>query len=226
MQRSPFEKNTFDILPEIQDLATMEELGELRKIYTISKQNTVLFGIGMLCTVCGVFITIFIFIPSPPPPGIVVTGLILLMVGCYLIFSRKLYLRMSAWWHIYLWQSGFIYEKGLTHQVFRWDQIDTIRRNADPKVTSCKICRQDGYRFRLSYAFSERDELIDIVFEEFTRQFAPQELIITPQRKTRTFTYFELGRQGVGNNQEKYSWQEIQEFMTKNGTVTLRKKEE
>jgi hypothetical protein len=226
MQSRSFRKNAFDISPEIQGLAEMEELGELHKVYTISKQGTTLFGVGTLCTVFGVIITPFLFTPSPPPPEVAVPGLILLMVGSYLVFSRRLYSRMYSRWHIYLWQYGFIYEKNQIRQVFRWDQIDTIHRNTDPRISSCKVCRQDGYQIRLSYAFSERDELIDIVFEEFARQCAPQELIIAPPRSSRTFPYVKLDRQGIGNAQEILSWQEIQMFMTKNGTVTLLKKEE
>jgi xanthosine utilization system XapX-like protein len=226
MQSSSYRENTLTISPEIQDLARVKELGELRKVYTITKQNTTLFGIGMLCTFFGIIITPFIFTPSPPPPGIAIAGLISLMVGLYLIFSQRIYARMSARWRIYLWQCGFIHEKGRDHEVFRWDQITTIRRNTDPRISSCKICRQDGYKLHLSSAFAERNELIDIIFEEFARQFAPQELLITSHRNTKTFIYFDIDRQGIGFAQEKYSWHEIQEFITKDGTVTIRKKAE
>jgi len=133
---------------------------------------------------------------------------------------------MSSRWHIYLWQRGFIHEKGRNHQIFRWDQIDTIHRNGDPRFSSCKVCRQDGYKISVNYAFSERDELINIISEEFVRQHAPQDLIIAPSSSVRTFTYMKLDRQGIGNEQEAFSWQDMDQFMTKNGMVILRKKEE
>ena len=226
MQSSSFRKNTFDISPEIQNLVGMERLGELRKVYTISKQNTTLFGIGFLCTILGVIFTPCLFTLSPHSPAFVVPGLILLMAGGYLVFSQRIYSSMSSRWHIYLWQYGFIHEKGQIRQVFRWDQIDNIYRNPHPNISSCKICRQDGYKISINYAFLERDELIDIIFEEFARQCAPQELIVAPPKSIRTFPYVKLDRQGIGNEQERLSWQEIQMFMTKKGTVSLIKKEE
>jgi len=218
------ESNTLDTLPEIRDMATMEELGELRKVYTISKQNTNPFGIGVLCTIFGLSITPFIFSPSPPPPVIAIPGFLLLMIGCYLVFSRRIYARMSSRHHIYLWQYGFIYEKGQTRQVFRWDQIDNIHASVRSNTSFCKICRQDGYKVGLSYAFSERNELIDTLFEAFARQFAPQDLIIAPPKSIRRFVDVKLDRQGIGNAQEAIPWQEIHEFMPKDGMITLGKK--
>ena len=144
-------------------------------------------------------------------------------------FSRRIYSR----WQVSLWQDGFVYEKKQIHQAFRWNQIESVQTGVayvpngpSPIVYACKVRRQDDFEVTLGSVFSDIPELIDIVLEESARHLAPQELSITPPKNTRTFTALKLDRQGISNSQETLSWQEIQEFMTNDGTVTLRKKAE
>ncbi len=228
--RNSFRKSTSDLLPEVQSLA--EELGELRKVYTISKQDSSLFGVGILCIVCSVlwmlFAALFAQKSSTYPSSLewFILGLIFLIAGCYVTLSRRIY----AHWHISLWQYGFLYEKGQMRQVFRWDQIDTIHRMTNPlnpQISFCDVCRRDGYKVLLRSTLStDFRELIDMVFEEVLLQFAPQELSIAPPEAISTLTDVKIDQQGIGNVQEMLAWQEIQEVMIKNGTVTLRKKTE
>lgn len=224
MQNSSFRENATTLSPEIQSLAEEKELGEFRKVYTISKSNTPHFVIGGLCITFGVMIAPLIFSPSPI---VSIPGFILLLVGGYLAFAKSMYARLRATWHIYLWQQGFIHEKGPLRQVFRWDQIEAIHRNATLNVSSCKVYRWDGYQLSISYAFPEREELMDSILEEFARQCISQEHIITLPRNAKTFYLTKLDRQGgIGNTREKFSWQDIEMFMTQRGVITLLKKDE
>jgi hypothetical protein len=241
MQTNAFRKTAFDLSPEIQSLAEMEELGEWCKVYPVWKPATGLFVGGQVCMAWGVLalvldallITATLFSPRPPLWTVIfalaASGLLLLMAGCYLCFSRRIY----AHWQVSLWQDGFIYEKKQIRQAFRWNQIERVQgdivhvhNGPAPILYTYKVRRQDGYEVKLGSVFSDIAELIDVVLEECARHLAPQELSMVPPRSTRTFTALTLDRQGIGNKQETLSWQEIQEFMTKNGTVTLRKKAE
>ena len=230
-------KNIFNLPPEIHLMANMEKLGELRKVYPVSKRFTAIWVIGQVFLAWGLMISPIVLVAiliSPGPPSLLIafvvatSTLLLLLVGSYMSFSRRIYAR----WRVSLWQYGFIYEKGQIRQAFRWHQIEYVQATMTqgnngpaPIVHSCKVCRQDGYEVKLA-AFKDLPELIDVILEESARQLAPQELSIAHPRNTRTFTTLKLDRQGIGNEQETLSWQEIQEFMTKNGTVTLLKKDE
>lgn len=86
--------------------------------------------------------------------------------------------------------------------------------------------RHDGYEVTLGNVFSGISELIDTVLKETARQLALQELTIASPKNISTFSHFTLDRQGIRDAQETLSWQEIREFVTKNGTVTLRKETE
>jgi hypothetical protein len=75
MQKNLRVQKTIDPPSEIQQLARQEELGELRKVYPVTRNNTIIFGMGMLLAVFGVmfiFIGIcmifsLVFPPSEPP---------------------------------------------------------------------------------------------------------------------------------------------------------------
>jgi hypothetical protein len=248
-QRSSFRKNTFDLSPEIHHMAKQEELGELCKVYPVSKHSTTIWAGGIACIVLGgmlnvvlIFITILLS-TIPPTPGIeptstdailvlwatTIPGFIFLMVGFYLIFSKRIYFP----WCVSRWQYGFIYEKKQIIKIFRWNQIESVQASVSqvpngrsPIVYECKVRRQDGYEVTLGNVFSDIPELIDIVLEESARQLGPQQLSIASPKGISTFAHLKLDRQGISNTQETLSWQEIQEFMTNDGTVTLRKKAE
>lgn len=217
------EKNASELPPEIYRLGEREGLGELRKVYTISRSDTNFFGGGCLCIACCVgFVLPIIAVVGTRNPSLlamlIVAALILLIAGLYMMFTNRPY----AHWHIYLWQDGFIYEKGRILQVFRWDQIDSIQCKPFGLYFSCKVCRRDGYQVSLTYVFSGIRELLDCIFEEFARQCTPQELIVVPPQRIKTFiSGIKLDRQGVGNAQGTFSWQEIQHFITKDGRITL-----
>jgi hypothetical protein len=228
MQSSSFKKNAFDISPEIQSLAEMEELGELRTVYPVSRQKTTICLTGKLCTILSVFPAVFalFFVHDTVPDRLsyAIVACILLIVGLYLTLSRRIYAR----WQVSLWQNGFIYEKKQLRQVFRWNQIESVQANIAPVrggPIPYTVCRQDGYEVKLA-VFSAIPEFIDVVLEESTRHLAPQELRVAAPKNTRIFTTFKVDRQGVHNGQEMLPWQTIQEFVTKNGTVTLHKKRE
>lgn len=244
-QKSLFRENTFDLSPEIHHLGKREELGELCKVYPVLKQFTNIWGVGIVCSVlggmwAGGLALVAILLSLPPAPGIdptspasiltlwlvTIPGFILLIAGFYMIFSQKVYSR----WQVSLWQYGFIYEKKQIRQTFRWNQIESIQSDvvhvSDARVStvySCKVRRHDGYEVTLGMAFSDVPELIDIVLEASARQLASQELVIPSPQNISTFARFKLDRQGISDTKETLSWQEIREFMTKKGTVTLRK---
>jgi len=249
MQGSLRKKKTFDLSPEIHHMAKQEELGELCKVYPVTKRFTDVWTGGILCCFFGgmwiVVLTIFtIVLPTiPPAPGaepvsttfifilwaVIMPGFALLMVGFYLIFSQRIY----SHWQVSHWQNGFIYEKKQIRQAFRWSQIESVQSDVAhvpngriPIVYACKVRRQDGYEVTLRNIFSDIPELIDIVLEESARHLALQELSIASPKSISTFAHLKLDRQGISSAQETLSWQEIQEFMTKSGTVTLRKKVE
>ncbi len=214
----------------------MEKLGAFRQVYPISKHFTRIWVVGQVCIAWGILeapIVVVARLFSSNPPSLILTqilvaaGLLLLIAGFYMSFSPRIYAR----WQVSLWQNGFIYEK--THQVFRWSQIESIKaaityvhNGPAPIIYTYKVRRQDGYEVTLGSVFSNSSELTDYVLEECTRQLAPQGFSIVPPKSTRTFTVFKLDRQGVGNEQEMLSWQEIQEFMPQNGMVILRKLKE
>ncbi len=222
-QNSVFKKNTFNISPEIQQMALENELGELYRVYTIPIQNTTPFGIGGLCICFSFCIIPFVLFLDSPPPAITISGLVLLLVGCFMIFLSRMYPGK----HIYLWQYGFLYEKGQVRQVFQWDLIENIQSHSNAQqFIRYNIRHQDGYTVTVSSAFSDINEFMSYVFEAFARQVSSQDLIIAPPRTIRTFIDIKLDRQGIGNAQETLPWHEIQEFLIEDGKIILRKRKE
>ena len=232
IQKNSFGKNSFDLSSETHHKAKMEELGELRKFYPILKSNTTLFALGVSCIMLGpcsfLFLLPLILIPSIHLylPTASVLGSILLIIGLYLTLSQRLYQH----WHISLWQYGFIYEKKQMIQVFRWNHIESVQRALSPRAHGgepfYRVRREDGYEIKLGIGFLGIAELIDTVLEESVRHLASQELRVLAPRSISTFPTFKLDKQGIGNTQETLSWEEIQEFVTTNGAVTLCKKNE
>jgi hypothetical protein len=222
-QNSAFGKNGVAISPEIQHMAMKNELGALCKIYTVPEQNTVPFGVGILCIVFSCGIVPFIFFANPPPSGFSIAGVTFLLVGCLMILLSRMYPR----WHVYLWQYGFLSEKGRIRQVVRWDHIESLQSQVNAQhFIRCKISCQDGYKITVSSAFPEIQEFMDSVFEAFAQQCASQDLIIAPPKTIRAFTDIKLDRKGISNGQETLPWHEIQEFLIKDGKILLRKTEE
>jgi hypothetical protein len=229
VQSSSFAKNVFDVPQEIQCIADEERLGDLCKIYNIAKGNTTICLTGKLCIFFGIFMTFFDLMLYSETffDHLIYTILAftLLMIGLYTTLSRRIY----AHWHIYLWQYGFIYEKKQIRQAFRWNQIESIQADVahihNSIIYTCKVRHRSGYEVKLGNVFLEISELIDILLIESAHQFAAQELIIAPSKGIKTFINIKLDRQGIGNEQETLPWHEIREFLVKEGTIMLFKKE-
>ena len=140
-------------------------------------------------------------------------------------FSRGIYPR----WHIYLWEHGFIYEKGKVRQVSRWEQIESIEGATgftDSGVGyTYKVHHRDGHTVKLdSNAFPKIAELIDDLLAEVTRQWASQETRIAHSKDMTIFTSIRLDQQGISNGQESIVWKDMQEITLKNGTMIVQRK--
>lgn len=241
MQHGSFRKNSFAISPETQFLAEIEGLGELCKVYPVWKPGTgfwsrglAAIGLGVLVLVITAILIVATLFSSKPPllnviSGLAALGILFLVAGCYLCFSRRIY---AHWW-VSLWQHGFIYEKKQIRQTFRWDQIERVQgdivhwhNGPSPILYTYRVRRQDGYEVKLGSVFLDIPDLIDHVLEELVRHLAPQKCSVASHENTWTSTHINLDRHGISNGQETFPWQEIQEFVTKNGTVTLHMNEE
>jgi len=158
-------------------LAKQSELGELSKIYHASRRPTAGNTIGWVLLVYGIcyilFATLAVFFSVSP--AWILPGLILVVPGVFLVLPRSIY----AHWHIYLWDSGFVYEKGPLRQVFRWDQIEHIQSELRFGGLVYVVRRLDGYEVTLNKIFPDVTELITIVAKEFLRQATAEELKIT-----------------------------------------------
>ncbi len=202
MQKSTFRKNTFDLSPEIHQMAKKEELGELCKVYPVSRKYNNIYATGVCCILFGVLMALFglALVHDTFIAHLVfaVLAFILLSIGFYTIFSKRIYDR----WQIYVWQYGFIYEKKQIRQAFRWNQIESVQASlgvtnkVPPVVYTCKVRRRDGYEVTLD-VFSDLPELIDVVLEESAHQLSLQELNILPAKSIKTFTAFKLDQKGL-----------------------------
>ncbi len=237
----------YDIPLEIQHMAKEAQLGELCKVYNRDKKDVGILLIVMSSTILG--IPALVLIPLAVFSNIdlvlmliigfpfLLLGLPMLWAGCNLVFHRGIY----PYWHIYLWQNGFVYQKGKVRLAFRWDQIasikgyvkqveyhSTYRRHSfvEERTTySYKVRHQDGNEIELNNIFPEIVELIDIVLEESARQLAPREVNVAHPRSIVAFTHFALDQQGIGNEQEQVSWEEMREIAMKYGVAIVRKVE-
>jgi len=113
-QRNLYSNDRPDLNPEIRFLAEKEELGELRQVYHASKRYTPVRLLGWLLLGWGICFLIFailaiLFSPTHPSPALTLLGFIPLVVGGYMVLPRSIYAR----WHVYLWESGFLYERRL-----------------------------------------------------------------------------------------------------------------
>lgn len=245
MQKYGHRHKTIDPPPDIQQMARQEKLGELRKIYTVSKSRTNSFTCGGMALVFagfwifmwGIIVIMTAFFPpsSPTVPtndpialvGAGIPGFILLVGGLYLMLSQEMY----AHWHIYLWQHGFIYEKKRVRKVFRWNRIATVKASPvafDPygrPFYTCLVSLQDGFKVKLENGFAHLPELLDIVLEESARQLSPQELRLANPERVKAFTHIELNQHGISGAQETLFWTAIQEMTVKNGSINILKKE-
>ncbi len=213
-----------DLDPEIWSLAREKELGELRRVYSVSKSNTPVFNTGIVLLVFGI-IYLFIYVMyllSPQSQFLflaILPGLLLSGVGSYLMLPKRIY----AHRHIYLYEAGFLYEKGPLRQVFRWDQIAQIKGTIDPGQFTYKVCCQDGSEVKLNSIFIDVASLIDVLLEAFSRQVAEQELNLAPPRDKK-FAQFTLDRQGISDKQGTLPWQDIQELTIEKGTMAILKR--
>ena len=222
MQQTIFDKRVRDLEPEIAVLARKAELGELRKIYHASTRNTARNGGGWALLVYGILYFVFatFAVLSSASPAWLLPGLILVVPGIFLIIPPRIY----ALWHIYLWDSGFVYEKGPLRQVFRWDGIEHIQSELRFGGLIYRVRRQDGYEITLNKIFPNVTELITTVAEEFLRQATAEELKIAPPRN-RAFGEFKLDRQSISDKQGALTWQEVEELTIENGVITVLKRE-
>lgn len=209
-----FNKKMRDLDPAIWSLAQKAELGELRAIYHVSKRATLAWLSGWTWLAWGVTWLLFscaAIVASWPHVSLfwALPGLLLCAGGSSLLIPSKRY----AHWHVYLWDSGFVYEKGPVRQVFRWDQIESIQSRfaynltPDSAIAAYKVRRQDGYEVILKNVFVNNAELIKAVAEAFVREVTARELIV-PSR-SQIFTLFTLDRQGLKDKDSTLSWQEI-----------------
>ncbi|MBA2284075.1 MAG: hypothetical protein H0W02_01185 [Ktedonobacteraceae bacterium] len=238
-----------DIPLEIQRMAKEAQIGELRKVYSASNRPTkevgnalVLVGGSLLAAFVFMvlLLTVFAHIDIASfilPFGIffLLPALLTLLPGCYMLLHRGIY----PHWHIYLWHDGFVYEKGQDRRIFRWDQIVSIKGEVkhteyhhtskhisftEEKITyDYQVRHQDGDEVKLSNIFPEIAELIDILLAESARQLAPQEVTVARPESTIALSNFALDQQGIGNEQEKVSWEEIREIVMKDGVAIVRK---
>jgi uncharacterized protein DUF6585 len=231
MEKHIFDKKLRDLDPAIWTLAREAELGELRNVYHVSQYRANITTIGGVLLMFGVGITIFsifAFFLAPTHPSLLfaLPGLFFLVLGGYLVLPQRIYVR----WHVYLYDTGFLYEKGSLRQVFRWDQIENIQGSTgyNPQqgqtFFNYKVRRQDGYEIKLNDTFLDIAQLIDTILDGFSRQAASRELTILPPRDN-IFASFTLNRQGISNKQGMLPWQEMQELIIENGTMAVLKRE-
>lgn len=247
------------IPPEILQMAKEAQLGELHKVYSASNKETK--GAGIAFIVIGIFFLSMAVIASGlfTPPSIdtmsrflLTLPLSILGVLAFLAGAITIYQVIHHYRHVYLWQNGFIYEKGKARQVFRWDQIDSIKGSVrkmeyhpqNPRLAvkqiiyDYKVRHQNGDEIELSNVFPEIDELGGVLLEEPVRQFAPQKVNVVDPEKVAVFTDFTLDRQGISktekrtskrketdNERERVAWAEIWEVAIKDGTPIVRKAE-
>lgn len=228
MQKNKRIKKTIDPSPKVQQLAKQKELGELRQVYPVTRINTIPFITGCMCIFIGIFLLVMT-IPMGQYTAYLLAGttpgLLLCIIGFYLTFSRKIY----AHWNLYLWEYGFIYEKKQLIQVFRWNMIANVQRILDPPSSNTyvyKIRHKDGYEVKLGNTFLNITELINTLLVESARHLTHQEFKINTSHNSSIFSSFTLDQQGISNTQETLYWEEIQEFLTIDGVITLHKKGE
>lgn len=239
-EKNIFNENPRDLAPEIWSLAREKRLGELRQVYYVSKRDPSLRPGGWVLLGCGFGFLIFalfaLFVAQLylallfSLPGflslalpLVLIDLLFLIPGSYLVLPQ----RISARWHVSLWEAGFLYAKGSLRQVFRWDQIESIQGRAmhaeGRPIFTYKVRRRDGCEVNLNHVFLHAAQLIDIVLEECSRQMSMQELNLVPPRD-RTFADFKLNRQGISDKQGALAWHEMQELTIENGTIAVLKR--
>lgn len=227
-QRMIHKKRQQDLDPEIWSLAKRAELGELRAIYHAAKRNTRAWIIGWIVlgySILGLFMCSATILTSWPDVSLfwALPGLLLFAGGSYLLFPSKRY----AHWHVYLWESGFVYEKGPVRQVFRWNQVESIQSRVaygftpDSAGAAYKVRRQDGYEVTLDNVFVNNAELVNAVAEAFLREVTARELVATPRNQT--FALFTLDRQGLRNKDSTLTWQQIEEITIEKGIMTVLK---
>jgi len=243
--------------PEIQQMAKEAQLGELHKVYSASNKENKEIGIVLIIT-GSIFLGIpllifFIFSFTDIGEGMtipmwfaveIIFSIVpasVLLLGCYLTFYKGVY----PCWHVYIWQNGFIYEKGKVRQVFHWEQIDSIKGSisevhgpVERTIYSYKVRHQDGTEIELTNVFPEIDELAGILLEEAVRQLAPHPVHVIDPERVVAFSNFTLDRQGISKvdkqaskqkgadkEQERVAWEEIRDVTIKAGTPIVRKAE-
>ncbi len=227
VQKNLLTNDPLELNAEIRELAQREELGELRKVYRASNLHTGSVAGGMLFMWLGflwILLTGFLLFSRPSfPAWSILPGLAPFALGLLMILVSW---KRSRSQHISLWQAGFIYERRQVRQVFRWDQIESIKGSAaySPQfghsIIIYKVRRLDGLTVKLDATFPEIADVIDHLLEAFARQVAPPDLRIVSHRR-KTFSHLKLDRQGVSNQLEALSWQEMEEIAVEHGVMTV-----
>lgn len=233
-QQRLFDNKVRDLDPAIWSLAQQEELGELRRIHHATQYTTrpmvwatLCLVLGFSCVISAIFLSILPSVTnSPPLSAFFLSGICLVVIGGCLLIPRRVY----AHWHIYLWEQGFIYQKGSLLQAFRWNQIKHIQGNVVTNAQSNEtlfnytIRHHNGYEVNLTNKFQDTAQLIDAILDGFSHYAATRELAFVPPRDKVFALNFKLDLQGISDKQgTAIGWQDIQELTIEKGTMAVLK---
>lgn len=221
-----FDRYMRDLEPEIQSLARQAELGELRQVYHARKSDRPIWIFGILSLVYGgvwLAFSILAYFTSPFPisPLWIGSGVLLLALGLWLLRPEKIYRR----WHIYLWEEGFIYEKGLERQAIRWSQIERVQSKPGGSFRPSnsafhyQIYCKDGSEITVKSFFRNSQELADALLKNFLSQASAGELrIVTPH--TKSFGVCTIDCDGIHSKQGTLGWKEMEEIVIEKGSIS------
>lgn len=223
--------------PEIANMATLYQLGQLQKFYEPTKPSTLYHATGLSAIVMGCLIIIFFFMTYATLIGwllawqvvlIPLVGLTWFLFGVVIIFSPYSFARMQ----VYVCSEGMICCQKTT-DVVRWNQIERLwqSNHVDRKgQNDClyTIRRNDETFFTFTSELQDVEELAKRLEDEIMRYLFPRAIAAYQAGQPLAFDEIVVSRQDIRLRADRRSlpWNQFAKLTHDARTLTLYKKDE
>ncbi len=219
-----------------EQLAATYQLGTPQQEYRVQLTKLTLFcGIASLVLAGGFGFLAYTMLTSPRNANDISNSYFIMVIGAVFLlaaFYCLLYPLIYRSWRVYVGSEGFAFSRGSKLDAFRWDQVESMRQRVTRRyMNGIYIGTQHKYTIRgldgkqvvLNDRITNVERLGNVISDMVTRVKLPEVIAAFKAGSTVTFGPLSVSMQGVSNNKELVSWDQIKEIKVSNGIVTVRK---
>lgn len=219
-----------------EQLAATYHLGTPQQEYGVHLTRMTLFvGIISLVAAGGFGFFAYKMLTSPQNSSDINTAYWAIGIGVVFLLGALycfLYPQIYRSWHVYVGSEGFAFSRGSKLDAFRWDQIESMWQRVTRRYMNgiyigtehkYTVRGLDGRQVVLNDRITNVERLGNVISGMVTRVKLPEAIAAFKAGSTVTFGPLSVSMQGVSNNKELISWDQIKDFRVNNGIVTVKK---